>query len=650
VIVNPSPTLTSISPTSTAAGSATTTLTLIGTSFITSSTVNWNGSALTTTYGSSTSLTATVPTANLITAGTSSVTVVNPTPGGGTSGGQTFTITSAGGHNGYTYERPITVTSTAMTLHFVQGKGNSGTVSSTATTVATPFGVTTTAGNMLVVGVTNDTTDLFTGLSDTLGSNFTLAAKSTSTTPVYLYYATSTAGGADTVTATFGNATSARVAYMVIGEYMGLASAPLDATMTTNVASANLGPVTTTVSSDLLIGVARTNTQPNFAYPSAQRGSATYNLYLKLADDDPTLTRVPGGYYIYLSPAPSIETAAVAAFKTSGGNATSLTNFPVLVSTTQTTWGYPGQHIQNLTTSPSPQSIQEPADLIFTSDSGCTTPLNYETEYYSSTTGALMDWVQVPTLAAGTTIYACYGNSSVTTNQSQPTSTWDTNFKGVWHLDDNAASTAVLDSTRYADNLTGQYGTSNNATTTAAIGPSAFTFGGTSTTAPTYASSTSANLTFIKNITWDGWLDTATTASRALMGQTINGGLDIRLTNSKLASNKVGYTGLGTSMSTIAVGNWTHFAFTLNNSSPPVIAIYINGQLENVAANTNGLGSASGFDLGNSLNINGTGALPWIGQLDEVRVASTSRSQNWIWTEYYNQSSTMGFETIGNEQ
>jgi hypothetical protein len=91
-INNPVPTTTSISPSSTTAGSAQFTLTVNGTKFVSTSTVNWNGSPLVTTFVSSTRLTAIVPAANVATAGTASVTVVNPNPGGGTSNPQTFTI------------------------------------------------------------------------------------------------------------------------------------------------------------------------------------------------------------------------------------------------------------------------------------------------------------------------------------------------------------------------------------------------------------------------------------------------------------------------------------------------------------------------------------------------------------------------------
>jgi PKD repeat protein len=93
-INNPVPTTASISPACVTAGSSDFTLTVNGTKFVATSTVNWNGSALTTTFVSSTQLTAIVAAANVAIAGTASITVVNPGPGGGTSNSQTFTISA----------------------------------------------------------------------------------------------------------------------------------------------------------------------------------------------------------------------------------------------------------------------------------------------------------------------------------------------------------------------------------------------------------------------------------------------------------------------------------------------------------------------------------------------------------------------------
>jgi len=92
-IDNPVPTSGLISPTTATAGGPAFTLTIAGTNFVAGSVVQWNGVALTTTFVSATQLTAAVPASDIATAGTASVTVFNPTPGGGTSAGQTFTVT-----------------------------------------------------------------------------------------------------------------------------------------------------------------------------------------------------------------------------------------------------------------------------------------------------------------------------------------------------------------------------------------------------------------------------------------------------------------------------------------------------------------------------------------------------------------------------
>jgi len=89
---NPVPTTTSISPSSATAGGLAFPLTVNGTNFVSGSVVRWNGSDRTTTFVSATQLTAAITAADIATAGTANVTVFNPTPGGGTSNAQTFTI------------------------------------------------------------------------------------------------------------------------------------------------------------------------------------------------------------------------------------------------------------------------------------------------------------------------------------------------------------------------------------------------------------------------------------------------------------------------------------------------------------------------------------------------------------------------------
>nr|WP_255484113.1 IPT/TIG domain-containing protein [Granulicella sp. 5B5] len=82
---SPAPVLTAVTPASLVQGTSATGITLTGTGFIANSTVSWNGTALPTTYVSSTSLRASVPATDLATAGTAQITVGNPAPNAGSS-------------------------------------------------------------------------------------------------------------------------------------------------------------------------------------------------------------------------------------------------------------------------------------------------------------------------------------------------------------------------------------------------------------------------------------------------------------------------------------------------------------------------------------------------------------------------------------
>ena len=89
---NPTPTITTISPTSAVAGGAGFTLTVNGTGFVATSAVNFGANAPVTTFVSPTQLTAAIPAGDIATAGNVNVTVTSPGPGGGTSNTVTFTV------------------------------------------------------------------------------------------------------------------------------------------------------------------------------------------------------------------------------------------------------------------------------------------------------------------------------------------------------------------------------------------------------------------------------------------------------------------------------------------------------------------------------------------------------------------------------
>jgi hypothetical protein len=89
---NPVPSITSISPSSATAASGAFTLTVNGADFISGSLVQWGGATRTTTYVTSTRLTAAITAEDVANAGVVAVTVFNPAPGGGTSSAALFNV------------------------------------------------------------------------------------------------------------------------------------------------------------------------------------------------------------------------------------------------------------------------------------------------------------------------------------------------------------------------------------------------------------------------------------------------------------------------------------------------------------------------------------------------------------------------------
>jgi hypothetical protein len=91
----PAPQVASLSPSSAVAGGQTFTLVVKGSHFAAGATVRWNGADRPTHYVDATELRASIPAADVAQSGTTEVTVVDRSPGGGVSNAVTFTVTPA---------------------------------------------------------------------------------------------------------------------------------------------------------------------------------------------------------------------------------------------------------------------------------------------------------------------------------------------------------------------------------------------------------------------------------------------------------------------------------------------------------------------------------------------------------------------------
>ena len=91
---NPVPAITSLTPTHATSSGAGFTLTVNGQNFVSSATVQWNGSRRTPTFVSSSQLQVQISAGDIANAGSSTVSVTNPSPGGGNSGLAMFQVDS----------------------------------------------------------------------------------------------------------------------------------------------------------------------------------------------------------------------------------------------------------------------------------------------------------------------------------------------------------------------------------------------------------------------------------------------------------------------------------------------------------------------------------------------------------------------------
>jgi len=97
-------------------------------------------------------------------------------------------------------------------------------------------------------------------------------------------------------------------------------------------------------------------------------------------------------------------------------------------------------------------------DFVFVSTDGFV-QYNHEIEYYDSTSGELIAWVNITSLSSteDTIIYIYYGNPSCS-NQENIEGVWNSNYVGVWHCNNEVDNDEgdIKDSTMYNNNGTTQ--------------------------------------------------------------------------------------------------------------------------------------------------------------------------------------------------
>lgn len=327
------------------------------------------------------------------------------------------------------------------------------------------------------------------------------------------------------------------------------------------------------------------------------------------------------------------------------------TNFPVLIADTYDgTGGEPDLRVTG-----SGGNVQNSSgwDIRFETPAGV--QLDHELEAYTSTTGAIVAWVEVPDLDYNddTVIWIYYGKSGLGASEEDVEGTWDSNFKAVHHLKESSG-------TRYDSTSNNQDCTTATSITNVSSGKigAADDFNGTTSV----LACGTIDGTVTSNVTMEAWVN--------LDGQDIiaNDSLVVvaiaQLTNSYVTHDLVvgDYVAAGDSRlvhasnnntswrerystSEIATSGWVHIAFTTDGTTT---TFYINGSTDTGGTLTPYSNTSTYYLIG-SRRSPSSSSMSFDGFIDEVRYSTTVRSGDWIATEYANQNSPTTFYAMGSE-
>lgn len=300
-------------------------------------------------------------------------------------------------------------------------------------------------------------------------------------------------------------------------------------------------------------------------------------------------------------------------------------------------------------------------DFIFTSDNAGTTPIAYERVIQNLTTGEAELWVLIASLSssADTKIYLFYQNASVSTDQSNGTAVWDSNYKVVTHFTQLTGGLPINPTIVAADSTSNGNGLLMRGASGAVLGDS----GKIGAAAEWNSQGDLFNLSPTGMPTGSGprtleaWINTTASGFNQTANCIGSDATDQRfalwLVDSPNTWSVEG-GGVRASFSTTP-GGWQHLVLTLPGGSTTFMGVlaYVNGvqqTLSNLNNWTDTVNTVIGeYRVGGLCGRDREFILATGGRADESRVSDIARSADWIAAEYNNQNSPNTFYSLGPE-
>lgn len=287
-------------------------------------------------------------------------------------------------------------------------------------------------------------------------------------------------------------------------------------------------------------------------------------------------------------------------------------------------------------------------DIYFSADQAGVTRLAHEVESYAPVPGTLLAWVKIPSLAATTTLYIHYGDSTITTSQAMPTAVWTGGYELVAHM------TSPSDATNKASAISANTGTA----TAGRIG-SALPFNGT-TDSIDYGSDTAVDNVFAGGGMVEAWVRPATPGEnnigRIVSKENMSGwafAVNVSTVSASFSfqhnANGGSFGGWVAPANVLAANVWHHVTALYNKDvSTNDVTLFLDGAAVTVTRFADPDPPMTS-DANSTLMVGNRPAndRTFDGLLDEVRLSSISHSAEWIGTQYRNQSDPLTFYTVG---
>lgn len=284
------------------------------------------------------------------------------------------------------------------------------------------------------------------------------------------------------------------------------------------------------------------------------------------------------------------------------------TNFPILLRLNASNFNFS-------------QARTNGADILFTTATSNSLP--YEIEQWDAANGTASIWVQVPNIRGNTNqqLLMFWGNTNATSQSSGPAVFNSANgYSCVLHMNGIADSTGTLSPVNVGTTATN-----------GVAGPARHFVAGQGINAQNITSFPSGNAPH----TTEAWFRPIASGSD-IMGwgvSTQQGKTVIQLRSPPQINVDCWFSaGNVSGASSIAISQWHHVAHVYTNGQ---VRLYIDGVLDGSGSG----GSAMTIPNPAKLYVGGWwDTYGFAGIIDEVRIASVTRSSNWMWLQYQNQN------------